>query len=72
MDGHQLNCVCSFVDLTLAFATSNCFKLFNVAHKVANQVIAGAFEARCQSEQPLNICQPLCPVKVCRDHGEVF
>ena len=72
MNRHQPNGIRRFVDLTFALATPDCFKLLDVTNKIANKVMARAFEARGESEQALHIREPLCAVEVCRDHSRVL
>src|SRR5688572_1630465 len=47
---HQSHGVRSLIDLSLAFATSDRFKLLHVTHEVANQMSAGAFKTRRERE----------------------
>src|SRR6185312_11082027 len=72
MNCHQTNGIGSLIDLTFTFATTDGFEFLDVAHKVANQMRARAFESFREGEKPLDICEPLRPVKRRGNHGQVF
>ena len=69
---HQPHRVRCLIDLPFTLAAADGFKLFDVAHEVANHVRARTLESRREREQPLDVREPLCSVEVGRDHGHVL
>src|SRR5215813_6473509 len=72
VDRHQPNGIRRFIDLALAFTTSDCLKLLNITNKVANQMMTRAFETCGECEQSLHVGESLRTVEVCRNHCSVF
>ena len=72
MDRHQLHCICGLIYLTFAFATADCFKLFDVTHESRESDGCRTFEPCGECEQALDVREPLRAVEICSNDCEVL
>src|SRR5688500_11335411 len=69
---HQTHGIGSLIDLSLTLAAANRLKLFDVTHKIANQMSSRALETGSERKQPLDVREPLRAVEVCRNNRQEF